>query len=206
MLKPKGNLAPVNTTNAFILMISVLLMTTCLMFPSCRNSMDEINALNYRDTLPMESAQDVEMIYSDSARIMALLKGSVVNRYAGTEPYIVLPEGIKVYFYDSLMNVKTFLRAGYAIKYERSDLMEARNDVVVINSIGEKLNTEHLIWDQNRRVIYTNVFVKITRKDEILLGDGMEADENFDKWIIKKPKGSFFINIDEDSTNEEEMK
>lgn len=153
----------------------------------------------------MESAQDVEMIYSDSARILALLKGPVVNRYGGTEPYIVLPEGIKVYFYDSLMKVKTFLRAGYAIKYERSELMEARNDVVVINSIGEKLNTEHLIWDQNRRVIYTNVFVKITRKDEILLGDGMEADENFDQWVIKKPKGSFFINVDDEPTNEEEM-
>jgi LPS export ABC transporter protein LptC len=151
----------------------------------------------------MESAKDVEMIYSDSARVLALMKAPVVNRYGGDNPYIILPEGIKVYFYDSTMKVKTFLRAGYAIKYERSELMEARTDVVVINHIGEKLNTEHLIWDQNARKIYTDVFVRITRKDEVLLGDGMDADENFDKWNIRKPKGSFYINVEEDETDEE---
>ena len=82
--------------------------------------------------------------------------------------------------------------------------MEAKNNVVVVNQIGEKLNTEHLIWDEKKRRIYSNDFVKITKKDEIVIGEGMEADESFDKWVIRKPKATFFINVDEEKSTDGE--
>jgi LPS export ABC transporter protein LptC len=173
------------------------------MLCSCKNSIEDINALTYKDTFPIESAHDVEMIYSDSGVVMALLKAPIVNRYGGEEPFIILPKGMTVYFFDSVMRVKTSITARYAIKYEKSQLMEARNDVVVVNHIGERLNTERLIWNQERKKIYSDVFVKVTREDEVLYGEGLDADESFDKWNIRKPKGTFYINVDEENNSEQ---
>ncbi len=179
-----------------------MLLLSLIAASSCKNKIEDIKALTYKDTFPLESARDVEMIFSDSAVIQAKIKAPLVNRYGGDDPYLVLPEGMVVFFYDSAMQVRTSLKAGYAIKHEKSNLMEARHDVIVVNHLGEKLNTEHLVWDQVRKIIYTEVFVRITKKDEIILGQGMEADESFDKWIIKKPKGTFYINTEDDEQSQ----
>lgn len=182
--------------------LAASLLIGCMLC-SCKNSIEDINALTYKDTFPIESAHDVEMIYSDSGVVMALLKAPIVNRYGGEEPFIILPKGMTVYFFDSVMRVKTSITARYAIKYEKSQLMEARNDVVVVNHIGERLNTERLIWNQERKKIYSDVFVKVTREDEVLYGEGLDADESFDKWNIRKPKGTFYINVDEENNSEQ---
>jgi LPS export ABC transporter protein LptC len=174
-----------------------------LVLSSCRNSIEEINALTYKDTLPMQSAMDVEMIYSDSGEIKAMLRSPQVDHYAGENPYVVMPKGINVIFFDSVKQVKTSLKAGYAIKYEKSEQMEARYKVRIVNRAGEKLMTEHLIWDQSRHIIYTDVPVQIRRNNEVLQGNGMEADESFDKWVIKKPTGTFYINVDEEESDED---
>lgn len=182
---------------AFHSIVYILLTSLLLAASACRNDISEVTALNYKDTFPLESAENIEMVYSDSAQIQAVMKSPLANRYAGEDPYLVLPKGVSVVFFDSVLRPRTRLTAGYAIKREKSELMEARHDVVVINRIGEQLNTEHLVWDQKRKIIYSDVFVKIKRKDEILYGQGMEADETFDKWIIKKPRGTFYVSMDE---------
>lgn len=173
---------------AFIILIFFSLIIT-----SCKNDINRVNEITYRDTFPIETANNVEIIYSDSAKIVAKLNAPVINRYIGPNAHVELPKGLKLVFYDSVMNVKTSLSAKYAVKYNNTAVWEAHNDVIVTNEKGERLNTERLIWDERKRIIYSNSFVKITKPDEVLIGEGMEADESFDKWTIKKPKGSFNI-------------
>jgi LPS export ABC transporter protein LptC len=79
--------------------------------------------------------------------------------------------------------------------------MEAKRNVVVVNEKGDKLNTEHLIWDKNTRMIRTEEFVKITTEDEIIMGNGMEADEHFTKYKIKQIKGIISIKENENENN-----
>jgi LPS export ABC transporter protein LptC len=167
---------------------------------SCKNKLEDINAITVSDTFPVETGINVEIISSDSARIQAVIKAPLYKRYKGKNPYVEMPKGINVVFYDSLMQVKTRLTSKYAIKYDKLNLMEVKNDVVVVNKKGEKLNTEHLIWDQKKRRIYNDVFVKITTADKIFYGDGLDADDSFIKWIIKKPRGTFYINDKELNT------
>ncbi|MEZ5197091.1 MAG: LPS export ABC transporter periplasmic protein LptC [Bacteroidales bacterium] len=72
--------------------------------------------------------------------------------------------------------------------------MEAKNNVVVKNiQKNEFLETEHLIWDRNKGIIYTDVFVKITRDEEVIYGDGMTSDQNFESYKIKNASGEFII-------------
>jgi len=171
----------------------IYIFSIIIFFSSCQNDIKIINTIGEKELLPVESAKDVETIYSDSGQILVIVKAPLLNRFEGEKVYIEMPKGVKVNFYDSVMHVKSKLTANYAISYERERIMEAKNDVIVINEKQEQLNTEHLVWDQKKGIIYSDKFVKINTGKEILWGEGLEADERFDKWKIKKPKGSITV-------------
>jgi len=166
-----------------------------LLLVSCENDMDEVNAITTKTNYPVESGKDMEIIFSDSGRVKIKLNAPEMMRYTGDNPYMEMPKGVKVLFYDNGMNVNSNLSANYAISYEKDEIMEARNNVVVVNEKGEQLNTEHLIWDKRQELIHTDEFVKITTDDEIMYGNGLESNQNFTKYKIKDIKGT--INIKE---------
>jgi LPS export ABC transporter protein LptC len=176
--------------------LKLLFPLLTITFVSCENDIKVINIIGNKDNLLVDSSKNVEMIYSDSAKVVLIVKAPLVNRYEGDNPHSEMPKGVELYSYDSLMNVKSKLTANYAISYEKTDMMEARNNVIVVNERKEQLNTEHLVWDQKKATIYSDKFVKINTGKEILWGEGMQSDERFDKWKIMKPKGS--INVRED--------
>lgn len=162
--------------------------------------MEKVKQVTKKDTLPLEVARDIEVIYSDSGEVQAKLTGPLMEHYVGESPYIELPEGVHMEFFDSQMNVESELTSKYAISYENEKKMEARNDVVVINKKGEKLKTELLIWEEKTQKIYTPEFVTITTEDEIIYGDGFEANQDFTKYKIMNIKGTIKIK-DEDNTS-----
>jgi LPS export ABC transporter protein LptC len=63
--------------------------------------------------------------------------------------------------------------------------MELKYNVEVVNVKGEKLNTELLVWDEEKKKITSNAFVKITTAKEIITGNGLEANQDFTKYEIK---------------------
>lgn len=159
----------------------------------CENDIKVINIVGNKDYLPVESAKDVETIYSDSGQVRIIVKAPRLDRYEGAKSYSEMPKGIDVKFYDDLMQVTSKLTANYAISYYKEKLMEAKNNVVVVNEKNEQLNTEHLVWDEKKGIIYSDKFVKINTGKEIIWGEGMNSDERFDKWKILKVKGSITI-------------
>lgn len=165
------------------------------MFYSCENDVKEVNEIFQMDGLPMQEGKNVEILYSKNGKIEFKLNAPVLNRYEGEKPYNEMPEGVHVEIYDSLDNITTSLTADYAIDRSSEQLMEARENVIVINAKGEKLNTEKLIWDQKTGLITSDVFVKITTEDQIIMGDGLESNQDFSKYKIKEIRG--IINIDE---------
>lgn len=168
-----------------------------VMLFGCKSDIKTIYIYGEIDTLPEMIAKDIEFIRSDSGIVQALLTSPLMNKYSGKKPFIEFPDGFKVQFYDSLLNVKSFITANYGISYEKKKRMEAYKDVVVINNEkNEKLNTEHLIWDQSKKIIFSNVAIKITTKDEVIFGDGLESDETFDKYEIINPTGVFHVSDD----------
>lgn len=162
--------------------------------------MEVINSLDFTDTLPLVTARDVEMLYSEGARVQIKLVSPLLVNYEGTDPYLEFPEGFMVYFYDSSLNVKSTISADYGISHEKDKIMEARYNVVVVNlEKNEKLNTEELFWNRAKEIIYSNTFVKVTRDGEVITGDGLTADQSFQKIDISHPKGLIEV---EESENE----
>lgn len=166
-----------------------------LFFTSCENDIDEVNTVTAQTNYPVESGKDMEVIYSDSGNVKIKLNAPVMMRFTGEKPYMEMPKGVKVLFYDNAMNVTSHLSANYAISYEKEEIMEAKSDVVVVNEKGEQLNTEHLIWEKRDERIHTDEFVKITTDDEIIYGNGLESNQSFTKYKIRDIKG--IINLKE---------
>ena len=153
------------------------------------------------DDLAIETGKKMELIYSDSGRMKMRMVAPLMNRFDKPNNYVEFSEGVELYFYDKDEKVNSQLKANYAIKYEDDKKMEAKKDVEVINVKGEKLNTEHLIWDEEKEMIYTEEFVKITTEDEVIYGNGLESNQDFTKYKIKKITGT--IDIDEELEEDE---
>ena len=170
---------------------SIAFLLGMAMLFSCQSDLQTIDELTRIDEGPMESVFNVEMVYTDQGHTRMILNAEQMDRYEGEEPYLELPQGLHVQFYDTLGNKTSNMSAKYAISYDDPEIIEAHNDVVVINEAGERLNTEQLIWDQKEETIYSDKFVKITTEDEVLYGEGFESDERFDRWKITSPRGTF---------------
>ena len=177
--------------------ISALLLIA-LLSASCENDIKVVNNLNSPDTLPVETAKNIELIYSDSGEMQVWLKSPLYNTYEGKNPYTEFPKGVEVIFYNPGKKVKSTMKANYAIIYQKTKIMEARYNVVVVGvEKNESLNTEHLVWDERSRKIYSDDFVKVTTHDKVLFGQGFESDQSFDNWFIRKPTGFISVKPDE---------
>ncbi len=168
-----------------------LIFFVTLLFSSCENDIEKVNLITQKEKLPLESASNAEIVYSDSARVKVKMTAPQLDRYSGDDPYIELPKGMLLWFFDDSMKVKTKLSADYAIRHENKKIMEARKHVVVVNERGEKLETEHLTWDEKEQKIRTKDFVKITTATDVLMGDGLESNQDFTEYKILKPSGTF---------------
>jgi lipopolysaccharide export system protein LptC len=173
--------------------VIVVIFIATMFFYACKNDIEEIKSFSTLDTMASEVVKNARIIYSDSGELVAILKAPLLEHYNVQEPYIELKEGVAVYFYDSIGVISSTLTADYAISYEAEEKMEARKDVEMVNTKGEQINTEVLIWDQRTDRIYSNEFVKITTEDKIIFGEGFVSDERFDKWKIIKPRGTIYV-------------
>ncbi|MCF8230214.1 MAG: LPS export ABC transporter periplasmic protein LptC [Bacteroidales bacterium] len=178
--------------NYFEKSIVVILLATMLF--ACKRDLKTVAAYGEIDTLPELTARNIEYVRSDSGEIQAILTSPLMYQYTGDDEYIVFPEGFQVEFFDSVGQIQSRLTAEYGISYQKKKIMEARKNVRIINfEKNEQLDTEKLIWDQRKKIIYSDTTVKITTEEDVLFGTGLEADESFDKYEIFDPSGEMEI-------------
>ena len=185
------------TIHPIMLFRNIFPAVVLFLFFSCKTDMEKVKKISEKKSYNTETGKEVEILYSDSAKVKVKLVSPKIVRHLGNDPETEMPEGVKVYFYNDSMQVNGRLSANYAISYDTRDEMVVQNNVVVINTRGEKLATEELIWDQKKERIFSNKFVKITTKDEIIFGDGLESNQSFTEYKIKKIKGT--INVKQDN-------
>ncbi|MCC6370864.1 MAG: LPS export ABC transporter periplasmic protein LptC [Bacteroidia bacterium] len=162
-----------------------------LLLVSCTNDLKDVMALPRNELSPSQVGDSVTMLYVDSTQLKIMVKANrmlVFNKNV-KEPLTILPNGVFVTFFDAEEKVSATLRANYGIRYDLSRKMEAKYAVEVVNIKGEKLQTEKLTWDEASKRIYTDAFVKITTATEIIEGTGMESNQDFTKYEIKKVIG-----------------
>ncbi|HET6990457.1 MAG TPA: LPS export ABC transporter periplasmic protein LptC [Bacteroidia bacterium] len=178
----------------FFLFVAVLFAIT----PACVNDPAKVNSITRKNKLPLLTEHGVDAIYTDSAQLKFHITAPQVDEYEGVDDYEEMPKGVKVEIYNDSGAVDSYLTANYAIRKTKENKMEAKNNVVVVNTKGERLNTEDLIWDGTKRRIHTDAHVTITTKDQIIYGTGLDSDERFEEYEIKNISGQINLN-DKDS-------
>ncbi len=162
---------------------------------ACQNDLKKINSLPDFANQPVESAKDISILRSDSGKLQLYMTSPQLDRYQGEQSYTKYPKGIHIVFYDEKMKEKMKLSANYAVNFEAKGIMEMKNNVVIIDiKKGDTIYTESLVRDQKKNTISSNVFVKRVNKDGVLYGEGFDADESFNNYNLRRPRGS--INLD----------
>lgn len=164
---------------------------------SCTNTVEEVAAVTFDETLPSETTRNAHITYSDSGYLRLTIDAPLIEHFTTQPKYSEFREGVEVTFLNARGEKDSFLKADYAIFHEERNLMEARTNVVAINNQGDRLETEHLEWNEEDRTLHSKAFVKIQTADEIIYGDGLDANEDFTRFEIKNIKG--IINIEDES-------
>jgi LPS export ABC transporter protein LptC len=164
-----------------------------ILFSSCESDNDEIKRVTAGPNDPIEEITQFETFYSDSGIVKVRVTAPKLVKLLKPQTITKLPNGMLIQFFDDKKNVISRLSAKYAIHYDAEHRWEAQNDVVVVNEKGEQLNTEKLIWDEQKEQLYSDQFVKITTPEEIIMGKGFEANQDFSRYKIFNVTGRITV-------------
>lgn len=170
---------------------------TTLLFSACVNDLKKIDEIASQKNIGEEIGKNVEVHVSNDGIMRMKITATETIHHSEGKNYTEFPKGIKAYSYNPAGDIESSLTARYALLNEVSGEIEgmlAKNDVVVVNAKGEKLNTEELLWSQKKKLISTPGFVKITTSEQIIYGRGLDAKEDFSSYTIRQVTGKVKIN------------
>ena len=155
---------------------------------------DAQNADDFREYEgPISETSDAEILYSDSATVRMKFTASLLLNYAnGNQDF---PRGVYIESYEADGTKTSTIRADRGTFNQEENKYTAEGNVIVKNlEDGEVLKTELLYWEPRENKIHTDRYVEITSQEEVIMGEGLTANEDFSSYQILKPTGSFSVN------------
>jgi len=152
-----------------------------MLLTACENDLKNVRAISAKQfTNPVDSSLVVEVTYSDSAHVKAVLKTPLLLDYkAAKKPYREMPRGIKVTFYDKNLKVLSTVVSDYAITSQDDKVITFKRNVVVTNAEGDTFKSNELTWDSNQKLIYSNQPVVLNKIDGTVLNySNFKSNEN----------------------------
>jgi LPS export ABC transporter protein LptC len=141
---------------------------------------------------PILAMDSIHTLYSDSAKLKVQIQAPQQLEFENGDR--TFPKGIDIDFYDEKGRISSHLKSNQAKYDKKTGRYTAIGNVRIVSlEKQEKLNTELLNWDPNTQKVFTDQFVRIETKEEILTGNGLEADQGFKKYKILKPAGVFAV-------------
>jgi LPS export ABC transporter protein LptC len=167
-----------------------------LLLSACENSLDSIKKVTSKDEeKPISRSTDVDIIYSDSAKVKVHLTTPLMIDYTDVaKPYREMPKGVKLVLYDDSLNVAGTVTSDYAVQRDKENMIEFRKNVVAKNAQGETFKSEELIYDQTKKKYYSTKPVQITMNNgNIMEGTGFNSNDSLYPWHIDNSTGTFHV-------------
>lgn len=179
-----------------MLLLSALLISM-LLVSACENDINKIKELSAKELeKPEQETRGVDVMYSDSAKVKMRLEAPVLiqsDTANNATPYNVTPKGIKITFYNPDRTQAGVMVADSAIQYPKTKTTNFYKNVVCTFSTGETLKTEELIWDQGKKIIYSNKYVIINFTDGGFKdGVNFMSDEKLTNFTFSQSRGTFY--------------
>ena len=158
---------------------------------SCTNDPRLVQEFVSDKQQPIEKIKEAELLHTENGKVKVRLLASRIERFKDIQPALIFSDHLEVYFYNDSSELQSTLIADYASIDEENKIMMAQNNVVLISSDDKKLETDELIWDENKNKIYTDKKVKITTGKEVIYGEGFTSTPDFKQYSITKINGTF---------------
>ncbi len=161
---------------------------------ACTNDLDRVAAVELPADAPDRVTGDAVYLYSDSGRLQNRLRaGRIAEHLAPERRRTELSEGVELVFFDRTGQPGSVLTARRGTILPAIDRMEVSENVVFTNPRGERLETEHLVWDRDSGRVHTDRPVRIARRADVIHGVGLEANEDFSRYTVKRITGTFHV-------------
>lgn len=145
---------------------------------------------NQQEKTPLIESTDLEVFYSQEGKIVAKVITEKRLQYENGD--VLYPVGIYVECYGEDKKIVATLRANTVYQYAHQEQWDLKGDVEVKGyQDGEEtqLNTEEAYWDVKYKQIYTDKFVRIETKNELLMGYGLQAEQDLSYYSLTTPQG-----------------
>ena len=165
----------------------------------CENDLKDIQKISANEVnKPIERYTDVDVIYSDSAKVKAHMTAPLMIIYKVKKPYTEMPKGVKVIFYDADLKQSSSIVADYGVRHDDEKTIELRKNVVGTNVKGDTFTSDELIWDEGTKLIHSSKLVHAVMADgSITDGTSFTSDENFNHWTLANGTGKIHVNNQE---------
>ena len=147
-----------------------------------------------RSAIPGMFTDSVTTLISDSGRIRYRVITEVWKIFDKvSDPYWYFPK--KVYFerFNDSLKTESVVQSDTARYFTSRKVWELKNHVKLTSLKGEKFETALLYWDQNQQRIYSDSFIRIEQKDQIITGYGFESNQTLTQYRIFKVEAVFPI-------------
>jgi len=153
---------------------------------SCADDKKLVKKEEYKG--PISEVYGINMTYSDSARLVVRMTTDVQLTMASEDK--IFPKEIRVFFFDKFGNNTTKLRGDSARFIRLKNLYQVMGRVQIDNQVKhEILETPELFWNPETKKIYTDKQVHIKTPDQVLHGIGMDSNQDFTDYTIRKVAG-----------------
>lgn len=158
------------------LVVTVFAVT---LFFGCESNFKEIQKINFSEFIPSSDADIVNLKYTDSGRVTAILVSSKMLDYATVDfPFTEFPKGIDVTLFDKKAK-KTFVKSNYAISYKGTNIIDLQGKVKIFTEEGQTLETEQLYFDQKNEWFFTERKFKLSDPKGTSNGQGIDFSKDF---------------------------
>ncbi|MCY4419496.1 MAG: LPS export ABC transporter periplasmic protein LptC [Cytophagales bacterium] len=107
---------------------------------------------------------------------------------------ILFPKGLQVIFYAKNGQVQSRLK-GKRGSFDKKKTLYTVSCGVRLENINTKeyLLSQELIWNPHQKKVYTDSALSIHTQDEVHVGEGLMASEDFESYHILRPKGTVIL-------------
>ncbi len=173
-----------------------LLLAGGILLGSCENDIERVGLLTDETLIPKIKGNQIEVIYSDSARVKVRITAPLFMNFPDLErPYMEFPKGMDVFFYGDSLKLESSIRADYTIYYTKERLWHATGNVIARRlSNGDELNTEEMYWDEQKEFIYSNAYTRVQNEDGTFYGkEGFTSDQHLNNWQLIGTSGTVTV-------------
>ena len=173
---------------------ALLLTTLFWSLVSCESNFKELQKINLSGFNPSGEADSINVKYTDSGRIAAVLVSSKMLDFSGVDfPFTEFPKGVDVTLYDA-KGKQTFVRSNYAISYKSTGIIDLQGKVKITTHDGQVLETEQLYFDQKNEWFYTERRYTFTSPKGSSTGQGIDFSKDFKVINSQKISGEMETN------------